>query len=263
MAGALAVLGLVLGPRPLWTTLRGAREVAKGVFEDNKTDVQRAAEIRVGLKDLDDRIFSFGDKLAEVEIRARAAERRAGEVEQELEKQRGLLTRARELLDGEQDSYCIGGRTYARAEVNADALARLARCEQLTKQLTFERQVVKQLGEAVQEARTNLARARQVRLEKTAELTALEARLDNAKLLQQVNELAGELKAAPLGPETDLAQKFESFERRVASVERRARAAEADNRGGVVLDWDSNKGAPEARDAIARFLSNNSGKDSR
>jgi phage shock protein A len=257
LAAALLAAGILLGPRPLWTTLRGARDVARDVLEENKTDVQRAAEIRVGLQDLDDKILAFGDKLAEVEGRARAAERRAHDVEEELGKQRGVLARSRQLLDAEQGTYRIGSHSYSRAEVNADALARLARCEQFTKQLDFERQVVKQLNDAVQEARTNLARARQVRQEKGAELTALEARLENAKLLQQVNELTRDIRTSPLGPQTELAQKFEAFERRVASAERRAGP---EPRGGDILDWDENRGVPEARDAIARFLS---GKESR
>jgi hypothetical protein len=77
-------------------------------------------------------------------------------------------------------------------------------------------------------------------------------------MLQQVNELTSKLKSAPLGPMNELARKMEAFEQRVASAERRAASIGVDIKGGTRIDWDGKPGtAPEAGDAIARFLAAN------
>jgi hypothetical protein len=199
------------------------------------------------LKDLDDKVLSFGDKLGEVA----AAGRRVQKLERELEKELGLLARTKALLDEDRATYQVAGRGYSRAQVNADGLARLAQCEQTGRQLA------RQLAEAVAEARNNLARAQLVRQQKAA----LEARLANADLLAQVNDLTRDLKTAPLGPQTELAQKLEAFERRVTSVERRASLTAAEARGGAVIDFEG--GPPEAGPAIARCLNGDPEKGSR
>jgi hypothetical protein len=261
----VTVLALVIiGPRSLWTTLRGTREVIHNAIEEGKSDVQQAAEIRIGLQELDDKIFRFDSTMAEVEGRAQAARQRVQETEQELATQKDLLARAKKLLDEPKDTYRVAGRSYTRAEVNADALARLSHCKQLLKQLDFDRQVARQLGDAVKEARTNLAKAQQVRQEKASQLVTLEARLENARLLEQVNELTRELKTSPLGPQTELAQKFEAFERRVATVERRIRTSGGGPAESPIIDWKNGSGTvAEARDAIARFLDGGPGKSAK
>ncbi len=213
---------LIRGPRSLWTSIRGTCDVAKGAIEEGKSDVQQAAEIRVGLRDLDERILHFADKLGEIEGRAAAARRQFQAGEQELDRQRHLLSKAKALLDEKKESAVIGGRSYTQAEIKADALARLAQCEQLQRQVESDRTLARELDNAVSEARANLAKAQQVRGEKAGQLTALEARLQNARLLEQVNDLTRELRQAPLGSQTELATKFEAFERRVAAVERRS-----------------------------------------
>jgi hypothetical protein len=256
----LAVGALAVGPRSLWTTVRGARDGLKSAIEESKSDVQQAAEVRVCLKDLDERILQFGDKLGEVEGRARAAERRVKAVEQDLAKERTLLKRARAMLEEGRDTYRVGDRPYSRTEVNADALARLGRCEQLAKRLDFDRQVAGQLTAAVREARDNLANAVRVRQEKAAQLAALEARLENARMLGEVDALTRQLKESPFGPQSELAEKFQAFERRVESVERRNQLGKALPGGGVV-EWEKGP-APDAREAIDRFLAGGAPKAS-
>jgi hypothetical protein len=260
---AVALAALILGPTGLWNTLRGAREVAREHFEDAKSDAQRVAEIRVGLKDLDDKIVRFSGKLSSITTQAAAAERRLKELEADLEKQRGLLTRAKALLDEEKESYTIGGQPYTRVQLNADALARLSHCERLVKRIEIERQAAKALADTVASSRTNLAKAQLTRQQKAAELTALEARLENARMLAQVNALAHELKASPLEAQSELAKQFEALQTRVEQEEQRARL-DSTERPGSLIDWDGKAGrSAEAGEAIARFLGNGSAKAAR
>lgn len=255
--GIALALGL-MGPANLWTTLRASRNSAGEALENAKSDPQRVAEIRVELQDFDEQIHRFADELGKVESRAAATDRQVQELDKELAKQRDVLTRAKSMLDENRDTYQISGARYSRAELNADAHVRLGKCEQITRTLETQRAVAKQLNDAVAEARTNLTNARLSRQQKAVELVALEARLENARMLQQVNELTSRLKSAPLGPKTELARKLEAFEQRVASAERRAASTGVDVKGGSRIDWDGKAGAaPEAGDAIARFLAAN------
>jgi peptidoglycan hydrolase CwlO-like protein len=259
-SGVLLAAVVILGPTTVWSTLQGAREVIRDKFEAEKSDAQRAAEIQAGLKDLDDKILAFNDKLGDIADRADASVKRVKKIEAELAREREFLTRAKALLDEGSDTCLIGGRRYSRAEVSADARSRLTRCEQLATALKFEQQVARQLADTVAQARDNLAKAQELRRQKQADLETLLARLENAKILAQVYDLTRELRASPLGPQTDLAQKLEAFERYVAGIERRASATGATVRLGSEVDWEA-AATEDISTALGRFLNGEADKD--
>lgn len=248
-------LFLVLGPASAWTSLRGSREVARERIEQGKPDVQRAAEIRVLLRDMDEQLFRYTDQLAEVEEQASGTKQEIAELERQLERERTRLAQARDLLAGDESRFRIGGRWYDRQEVRDDAKLRMRRAKRLAADLGTRRQVAEQLGAAVEEGKGNLAEARRVQRSKIDELTQLEARLENAKLLEKVNELAHQVQGDVLGPRTQLGRKFGDLERRVRQTERRARRGQDLELSPAPIDWESEE--ETASDIIAdidRFL---------
>lgn len=255
---AVAV-GLVMGPRAVWTTLRGVTHNAQESFERDKPDAQQVAELNVLLKDMDGNIHRFAEKLGEVQMRAQAADKRVQDLERESIRLRETLARAKDLLSECSETMTVAGRRYTRAEVNADALARLARAEQLAKHLESERMLAKQLNDAVQEAKSNLDNAQLVRKEKATQLSSLEARLANARLQEEVQELTKGLVGQPIGPQTELAQKFDAFERRVNGAERRARQSNVNTTDGFI-DYEGKSTPPDATEALSRFLNGEQAK---
>jgi phage shock protein A len=252
MVIGVLVLGLfLLGPGEVWTTVLGSREVVQDEVEAAKPDVQRAAEIRVLLGNMEEQSLEYADKLAEVEQRAADARQRQQTLKRRLASERSRLEQAQELLKSDKQRFTIGGQTYTREAVNTDARQRLKRARRIEQQLETQREVVQQLVGAVETGRHELARAKRIRKQKAAELESLEARLQNARLLKRVNELSDDLRDGDaLGPKTRLAEKFDSFQRRVRRTERRARVQQEGADTGVV-DWD---GTAESAESTRRML---------
>lgn len=256
LAGAaVALAGLVLGPASLISHWGATRELVRERVEAMSPDAEAAARIRVLLADMDDKILEYAQKLADVADRRDAAQRAAARIDSRLQSEKVVLQKAQGVLDQARDIVQVGNRSYTREQVTSDAVARLRFCQQLTKEQEFQKQLAEQLRQAAAEGEANLAKARSARTSKAAELQSLEARLLNAGLLQQVNELTAELRDAPLGPRTELGQAFSSFEKRVRAVELQADFTSAESKQGLVIDWQGDKDQGlEARREIARFL---------
>jgi len=87
-------------------------------------------------------------------------------------------------------------------------------------------------------------------------LESLEARLRNAGLLAQVNDLTNKLHESPLSPSTELGRAFTEFEKRVRKEERRADYFAAESNNGLVVDWhgSATDSTAEAKQALDRVL---------
>lgn len=253
---AAIVLGaLILGPMTLFSHLRAARESLRSELQSMSSDAHEAARIRVLLRDMVQGLFDYQAKLDDVSAQAEAAVQAADRAQRELEKQAGILARAKTMLDEDHNQFEIGGKRYSRKQLCDDAAARLQNCEELQETLTFQRDLAAKLRAAERDGLANLRKALQLKQKREAELKKLETRLANAGLLIQVNELAGELEANPFGPQTELGEAFAEFRQRVRTVERQADYIAAESRNGVIVDWNPNvRTDAETSQAIGQFL---------
>ncbi len=251
-----AALGAaVLGPSNVFTSLRASANLFQEELERAKPDLQQLAEIRVHLHDLDGRIHDYADRLAELQGRVDAAHRKSAEFKSAAGRERRYLERAQEHLARPDETFTVAGRTYTRATLNADALTRVNRCRELERQAGFFKDLAQKLTHSATQGKTILARAKTTRQQNTIKLRALEARLANAKLLQEVVALTDGVRTDPLGPRTELERKFERLSRKAASLERRAGNLHSDD--AALVDWDGREtDQPDARDVLHSFLSN-------
>lgn len=251
IAVVLVVVLLVLGPVKLITHLRAVRDVANQTVDEISPDVQEAARVRVLLRDLDKQLLNYQEQIASAGEKADAAEERVTRNRNEIEDNRNILKRARGLIDGGPGPYDINNKSYTRDEVCADALARVRHVEALTSQLKVNEKMAEKLRAAEREGTTNLAKARALRDQKASELNTLEARLRNARLLAQVNDLTRGLRETPLGPSTELGKAFEAFRRRCRAAERQADHLATEARGGMVVDW---AGGPDHTENVSAAI---------
>ena len=255
IAVVLVLVLLVLGPVKLLSHVRAARDVANQTVDEISPDVQEAARVRVLLRDLDKQLLSYQEQIASVDEKADATEERVTKHRKEIESNREILQRARALLDAGPGPHDINGKRYSKDEVTTDALARVRHVETLTTQLEMHEKASEKLRAAEREGTANLAKAKVLRDQKAAELNTLEARLRNARLLAQVNDLTRGLRETPLGPNTELGKAFEGFRRRVRAAERQADYLATEARGGMVVDWAGGPDRTEdVKAAIDRVL---------
>lgn len=249
--------GLILGPTGLWSHIRAGLLGAKETVDEYSPDAHEVARIRVLLSDMDRDIEDYEQKILDIADQAAKTGTQAAAIQEELDSQKAILAKAKQFLDSSEEKFEIGGRTYTRAELTMDASARLKRSEQLAKDLQLQEDLAAQLANAEKEGRQNLAKAREVRREKANELQVLEARLTNARLIQQVADLTRELSQSPTGPDSELAKAFDSFEKRVGRLERKALNAQHGTHDPALIDWEGStpNEASKISDQIAAFLS--------
>ncbi|MCY2987573.1 MAG: hypothetical protein NTY19_06880 [Planctomycetota bacterium] len=254
---AVAILALVLGPA-VFSHLRAVREVAREGIEGALPEVEQAARIRILLQDMDGKILDYQDKLGEVADRTAAEQTAVQRIQQDVNADKQILKQAKDLLEQSRDQYQIGGKSYLKEQLCADVLARVRRCERLEKELQTRRQLAEKLAATEAEGQANLQKAKDVKREKVAELQSLEARLRNAGLLAQVNELTSKLHESPLSPGTELGRAFADFDKRVRKEERRADYFAAETSGGLVVNWNGSAAdnTAEAKQALERLLAN-------
>ena len=259
--GAALIAGaavLVLGWDSVSTTVAGANKGVQEAFEEAKSDVQKAAELEVLLEKLGSDIEEHADKLAEVEERQEKWVGHGEQIEQELVKQQGILRRAKRMLDGTEDQFRIGGRSYTREELNEDALARVDHCKRLDQEATSARCVVEQLEGSVQQGRKALSQSHSQRRQLAAKLATLTARLGNARMMAEVNDAIAQLRSSPFEPQTKLARELARFESRVRDVERDLERKARTCQGDMIVDWEGGARPKDARSAITELLGNKS-----
>ena len=256
LIGTLVVLALasvILGPRKVLSHMVAGRELISSSVDEVSSDAQQAARIRVLLQGLDDDILEYQDKLADVEWQLADDRRVLQRLEAEIGNQREILAKERAMLQQDMPSYEIQGKVYSSRKVEEDALSRISHTKSLEQQFDLKRQVVARLEAALNEGRTNLAKAMTARREKVEELKVLEARLRNARVLSQVAEIAKDLGEAPLAPQSELGKALRTFEKRVRDAERRNDVLSTEARGGMVIDWEGGSDL-SASQALDEFL---------
>ena len=188
------------------------------------------------LRGFDEDVLEYQDKLADVESQLVEDRRAAQRLEMEIGNQREILTKEREMLKQERPSYEIQGKPYSRQQVEEDALSRISHTKSLEQQIDLKRQVVARLESALTAGRKNQGAAVTARRERVEELKVLQARLQNARVLNQVAEIAKDLGEAPLAPQSELGKAIRSFAKRVRDAERRNDVLSTEARVGLVID---------------------------
>ena len=254
VASVMALAIFVYG----WTNVRtsataAARNLGREI-EEAKPDVQLYAEIQVGLEDFDQQIRDYESRLSEVERKREDTSQQLTQLRRQLKNERRILAQAKTLLDEDHEYHFVNTRRYSRSEIHADALVRLEHCQQLDGKVRTVTQSLAQLDTAIAESRRILTEAQTARSAKLAELQTLQARLENAKLLDQVHELTDSMRISPRHVETELARRFDRFEERVERAERGAnKIGPVSAAGAGTIVWEEPVD-DELGERIANFL---------
>lgn len=259
--GLLGVVGslLILGADKTWTLLRASANRAEQQIEDGLSDEQLLEAGRIELKDLKNQIGVYYQNLGRTKDQCAAEQAQLSQLERELEGEKLLLTRAKELLDDGRTSYTIAGKMVTREQLAADAQLRLGRCEQLKQRLDSQRRLVQQLKRLADEGEANFVKAQRLRQELEAQLEETKARLTTAQARQEVEEMAEELRKLPSGSGKRFGGIVRKLEERARAQERRAELLAADSKGGIV-DWTGTSQPVDVGQAIDRFLSQKDGQ---
>ncbi len=258
---ALALSAVVLGPTSLWSKTRGLFSALSDAVDGATPDPIVVKQLETGILDLDGRIRAHADKLADTELRRNGLQADIQRLESGANQERTYLRRAEELLAGDQPRFEIGGKDYAREDVSADALGRIANCRRLEGDLETRRKMLAGLDEALVQGRAAQEEARRQRGEMAGRLATQVARLQNARLRRELLDLGDSVRGDPLGADSDLAKQFAAFEARVRSEERRSEGRAASTLAPSIVDWEGRADrTADARAAIAEFLSAGSGR---
>jgi hypothetical protein len=218
---ALAALTGIFGFDAIRSHLSTLRGEVGGAVREASPDAYEAKRIEALIRERTRRVQEFGDKIADIAARAATERKEATALAGQLAADRAALATEKELLQQEATTYDIQGRTYTRAQLEASALARLARCQRNESALETKRQVAEQLDAAVRDGQARLQEATAARDESLRQLELLAARAGNARLKKELAELANPLRQGVLpGEDGELSQSFRAYEQRVRKLER-------------------------------------------
>jgi chromosome segregation ATPase len=179
---AVGLLALMFG----WSWVKShwvaARDEVKGIFESATPDAYEFARLRALLVQDRKEVAALRADLAENAARAASAADGVERLEREVEDQSRILRQAGEALATSNAEFRIGGRAYARDEVEADARVRASSLNDFKRQLEAQRHVVAELKSAVKQSELAVARALEGVRSREGELESLQVRLANARL---------------------------------------------------------------------------------
>lgn len=251
---ALIVLAVViLGPQKVESHVFAGRERIKEKVDDVSSDAQEAARIQYLLREFDRDVYTYQDKLADIESQLTADRQSVDKLKANLAEQRNILSRIRGLLAEDRPEYTIQGRTYTRSQVEEDALTGVSNSKSIENDLAAKRTAITKLEVVLKEGQASLKKAMAIRREKANELNELEVRLKNARMLGQVMELARGLEDAPLTERTELGSAFRNLADRVRDTERENAVLVGESRTGGVIDWDASP-STSALKAVEDYL---------
>jgi chromosome segregation ATPase len=253
LLGAALLVGAavaLVGPGRIWTTIRGLQTQVGDNWENGLSDDALEAQVKVKLKDLDTQVRGYQARVGEVADRLAAAETRTSELKRQLDAEKQLLARVKNLLDQCQPVYEISSRVYTRQEITEEGKMRLSRCQRLEQQLESQQKLTGDLKRSLEQGRATLAEAQRVKQDLVAELETLKVKLTNARARKDLAELTEGVSTNPLGPDSELAQKLDLLRKRLREAETHIPQPQT---GGVV-DWNHGGNADEVGQSIGRYL---------
>lgn len=197
-AGTLLLLGSVFGSDKIKLYgATGERMIQEKI--DASCGVATKLELlKTKVRELDGEVARLEQDAIARKVESDGAAARVHEAETSIAHQRQVLARAAELLDRGSSTYEIAGHRYARADVEADARAKLEACQAAEKVLEDEKRIVQVKDKTLSLAQAHLERARVRRGELASAVRTLEARVAEQ---QAKRALAEALDAQPLSTE--------------------------------------------------------------
>ncbi len=262
VVGVLFVLALIVfGWEKTVSYMAGTRRVLNAEADDRVPMQLERARIEALVQKQGEQILAFEDRVADLEGRREGMARAIQEANRKLSAERELLRRIKDLLQEGREQYSIGRQTYSFAEVNADALERLGRIQQMQEAIEFDEALRAELDVAIKQGISSLAESRGRLVELRSALVRLEQRNVNAEMRMQVAQLVNAITAAPLSADSELENAMRNYERRVGAKERRASARLAADSGQFRIDYSAVIITQDAAAEIDRFLSATASND--
>ncbi len=233
--------------------LAGTRRVLHAEADDRVPMQLERARIEALIEKEAEKILAFEDRTADLTGRREGMARTIQEAKRKLDAELQLLQRIKEMLDEDREEYLIGSQTYSFPEVNADALDRVAKVQQMQEALEFDESLLAELDTAIKQGRGNLSESRRRLGELRHALARLEQRNVNADIRLQVAQLVNSIASAPLSASSELENAMRNYERRVGVKENRAASRLMDN-GSFRIDYSATIVTQDASAEIDRFL---------
>jgi len=238
-----------------------AQSSAKQLRTEIEANIPTDHDLVYARQELRKRVRALARKRVEVaklEASAGDAAHKAEEKEHEIAKAERELAQEAELLADPRATFQIGGRPYARAEVQADARRRLILLDKHNRELNSIRQTATDLSAAAEAAHAVMANAESVYRDLFAELELLESSIANGELVREARKLAGSFELED-GIESELANVLH----RLRGTEREVWALAGDPVSSafekhLLIDFSSSDSADidgrELREEIAKAL---------
>jgi chromosome segregation ATPase len=223
----IAVL-VILGASGLlgWGTIEhfAAAGVAKvgEVIESLKPIEVLVEEAIKEVEEIDEEHAERAEKIAKLNQDLDAVKARATADRAEVEVLHRHETNLKMLLAQGKETYALGGRPQARAEIEAKLANVRGECAQKEAEATRRSRRIDRISQEIEEATAHLNALHGRKQELLEEVRHLEARLVEAELADEVHELNSETSAFARGGQSDAARKIASIRKRVERAERRA-----------------------------------------
>jgi hypothetical protein len=250
----LGLATIVLGPTYVWHHLRATRDQAVTFVDKSMPDEQIEAMIAARLRSLDGEIRAYFNTVGKMADNLAANEIRLEDMQKQFQAEKLLLARIKPMLEQDSTRFEVAGRYYTKDEIIADGKLHLGRCERLETQVACQQKLVQQLRKALEEGRANLAKAKTTKQDLIGELESLKTRLSNARVRQELGELAAVLDKAPLGPDSELARSMGELQDRVRRAENNADYLALESKQGGIVQWNGGATPEDVTQAINRYL---------
>jgi hypothetical protein len=252
----MVVTLLVFGWEKSWSYVQGTRSVLNQEADAGTPIKLESARIAALVQKESDAILAREDKICDLETRRRSMAQTVEEGKKGIRSEMAVLRQVKILLDEKKPEYQIGRATFTYAEVNSDALDRVATVRRMQEGIAADEVLLADLDGAIKQGYSSLNDARKRIVELKNGMARLEARNANAEVRLELAKLTNVVAGDQLTADSELKKAVQNFENRVAQKERQAVVRLNGANRQFRIDYSAAMVTQEATTEIERVLTN-------
>ena len=198
----------------------GKQTISDTISENTSAEFEQA-RIKALLSDESEKVRTFEAKIAGLDAKIAVEEKVISSAETDLTEHLETLTKARDLLKENKDTYIINGKEFSKDQVNKDAQARLSVIGKLQAKVELHKTLVADLKITSEKSKVSYREALVKIQEVDAKLATLKARETNAQIKASIAKMSEDMSDFGMDITSDsaLQKALSNYERKIIAKE--------------------------------------------
>jgi len=217
----VAIGTLVFGWDGMKSYVAAGKQTVSDTISENTSAEFEQARIKALLSDETEKVKTFEAKITGLDSKIAVEEKVIANAETDLAEHLETLTKARDLLKEDKDTYTINGKEYSKDQVNKDAQARIAYIGKLKAKIELHKTLVADLKITSETSKASLREALVKIQEVDAKLETLKARETNAQIKSSIAKMSEDMTdfGVDITSDSALQKALSNYERKIIAKE--------------------------------------------